>query len=148
MRPGASSFISPLPPSPSVISSQSVSLLAAIFLTCEHESLFWIRGAALVALRICLLFITLQGTEALEGSKKQTGTKLVNHPFSMKLEIRNFVEFIIAVLQEQARAFTELQRDDGKLIEPVERVVHFLRALYIGTIFQDTVSVWCVRLLL
>ena len=53
----------------------------------------------------------------------------------MKLEIRNSVEFIIAVLQEQARAFTELQRDDSKLIEPLERVVHSLRALYIGTIF-------------
>ena len=47
----------------------------------------------------------------------------------MKLKFRNSIEFIIAALRERARTFTELQRDDGKVIKLLDCVVDFLLAL-------------------
>jgi hypothetical protein len=66
---------------------------------------------------------------ALRDYEKQTGMKLIEHPLARQLEICNTVESITAVLQEQARAFSEFRRDDDKVMKPLKRVVHVLHAL-------------------
>jgi hypothetical protein len=66
---------------------------------------------------------------ALHNYEQQTGMKLIDHPLARRLEDCNSVESITAVLQDQARAFTEFRRDDGKLMKPLKHVVHVLHAL-------------------
>lgn len=87
---------------------------------------------------------------ALQGYEKQTGIKLIEHPFARQLEICNSVESITAVLQEQAQAFTEFRRDDCKVMKPLRRVVQVLHALstslvcwvsLVGVYSPDTTSV-------
>ena len=66
---------------------------------------------------------------ALRDYEKQTGMKLSEHPLARQLENCNSVESITAVLQEQARAFSEFRRDDDKVMKPLKRVVHVLHAI-------------------
>jgi hypothetical protein len=66
---------------------------------------------------------------ALRDYEKQTGMKLIEHPLARKLEYCCTVESITAVLQEQARAFSEFRRDDDKVMKPLKRVVHVLHSL-------------------
>jgi hypothetical protein len=66
---------------------------------------------------------------ALRDYEKQTGMKLIEHPLARQLENCNSVDSITAVLQEQARAFSEFRRDDDKLMKPLKRVVHVLHAI-------------------
>jgi fungal STAND N-terminal Goodbye domain len=66
---------------------------------------------------------------ALRDYEKQTGMKLIEHPLARQLENCNSVESIIALLQEQARAFTEFRREDDKVMKPLKRVVHVLHAI-------------------
>jgi len=66
---------------------------------------------------------------ALHNYEEQTGMKLIDHPLARQLENCNSVESITAVLQDQARAFTEFRRDDGKVMKPLKRVVHVVHAL-------------------
>ena len=66
---------------------------------------------------------------ALRDYEKQTGMKLIEHPLARQLENCNSVESITAVLQEQARAFSEFRRDDDKVMKPLKRVVHVLHAI-------------------
>jgi hypothetical protein len=66
---------------------------------------------------------------ALRDYEKQTGMKLIEHPLARQLENCNSVESITAVLQEQARAFSEFRRDDDKVMKPLKCVVHVLHLL-------------------
>ena len=66
---------------------------------------------------------------ALRNYEKQTGMKLIEHPLARKLENCNSVESITAVLEEQARAFSEFRRDDDKVMKPLKRVVQVLHSL-------------------
>jgi hypothetical protein len=66
---------------------------------------------------------------ALRDYEKQTGMKLIEHPLARRLENCNSVESITAILQEQARAFTEFRRDDDKVMKPLKHVVHVLHAI-------------------
>ena len=66
---------------------------------------------------------------ALRDYEEQTGMKLIEHPLARQLENCNSVESITAVIQEQARAFTELRRDEDKVMKPLERVVQVLHML-------------------
>jgi hypothetical protein len=66
---------------------------------------------------------------ALRDYERQTDTNLIDHPLARQLENCNSVESITAVLQEQARAFTESRREDDKVMKPLRRVVHVLHAV-------------------
>lgn len=68
---------------------------------------------------------------ALQDYEKQTGMKLIEDPLARQLERCNSVESVIAVLQEQARAFTEFRRDDDKVMKPLKRVVQVTHTLSI-----------------
>jgi hypothetical protein len=74
----------------------------------------------------------------LQDYEKQTGMKLTEHPLARKLENCNSVESITAVLQEQARAFTEFRREDDKVMKPLKGVVHVLHAISTNLVRRDT----------
>jgi hypothetical protein len=65
--------------------------------------------------------------------QQQTGITLDDDPLVGQLENCDSAESIIAVLQEQARAFTEYRRDNGKVMKPLKRVVHVLYVLSAST---------------
>ena len=75
---------------------------------------------------------------ALRDYEKQTDMKLIEHPLARQLENCNSVESITAVLQEQARAFTEFRREDDKVMKPLKRVVHVLHAISTNLVRRDT----------
>ncbi len=70
---------------------------------------------------------------ALQDYQNQTGTTLVNHPLAEKLRNCNSVESVTAVLQEQARAFTEFRGGDDKIIKSLKSVVSVLYTLCAST---------------
>ena len=77
---------------------------------------------------------------ALHDYEKQTGMKLIDHPLARQLETCSSVDSITAVIQEQARAFTEFRRDNGKVMKPLKRVVDVLHALSTSTILSEGIS--------
>ena len=66
---------------------------------------------------------------ALHNYEKQTGMKLIEDPLARQLENCNSVDSIIAILQEQARGFTQFRRHDDKVMKPLKRVVQVTHAL-------------------
>jgi hypothetical protein len=66
---------------------------------------------------------------AIHDYEKQTGMKLIEDPLARQLENCSSVDSIIAILQEQARAFTQFRRDDDKVMKPLKRVVQVTHAL-------------------
>ena len=83
---------------------------------------------------------------ALHDYEKQTGMKLIEDPLAGQLENCNSVESIIAVLQEQARAFADFRRDDDRVMKPLKRVVHVTHALSASLVRQvDLVSNYLSR---
>ena len=53
---------------------------------------------------------------ALEDYKQQTGIELAKHPLAKRLQYYNSVEFVTAILREQAQDFEE-SRGSGKKTE-------------------------------
>ena len=70
---------------------------------------------------------------ALEGYERQTGVKLIDHPLFRQLENCNSIESITAVLQDQARLFSQFRGDDGKVMKSLKSTVHVLRGLSAST---------------
>ena len=66
---------------------------------------------------------------ALEGYERQTGMKLIDHPLARQLENCNSIQSITAVLEEQARAFSQFRGDDGKVMKSLKCSVHILHGL-------------------
>lgn len=88
---------------------------------------------------------------ALQDYENQTGTSLINHPFSEQLEACDSVDSITAILQEQAQIFRKFKGDDGKLMKSLNCSVDVLYTLSttilgegIGVVRQKTfISVPC-----
>ena len=70
---------------------------------------------------------------ALESYESQTGMKLIDHPLARQLEICNSVESFTAVLQEQARSFSQFRGDNGKVMRSLKSAVHVLHGLSTST---------------
>ena len=77
---------------------------------------------------------------ALEDYRKQTGTRLVDHPLNAKLIKCDSVESITTVLQEQAQAFLKFQGDDCKVMKSLKAVVHILHSLSASTLLGEAIS--------
>jgi hypothetical protein len=77
---------------------------------------------------------------ALEDYRRQTGTKLVDHPLYAKLIKCDTAESITDVLQEQARAFLKSQGDDGKVMKSLTTAVHVLYSLSASTLFGEAIG--------
>ena len=66
---------------------------------------------------------------ALQDYENQTGTSLINHPFSEQLEACDSVDSITTILQEQAQIFRKFKGDDGKLMKSLNCSVDVLYTL-------------------
>ena len=71
--------------------------------------------------------------DALQNYQNQTGTKLIGHPLTKKLESCDSADSIIAILQEQAQIFRKVRGDDRKVMKSVKYSVNILYTLSIGT---------------
>src|SRR6267142_3211624 len=84
---------------------------------------------------------------ALEDYRKQTGTRLVDHPLNAKLIKCDSVESITTVLQEQVQAFLKFQGDDCKVIKALKAVVHTLHSLSASTLLGEAIDLVCLKAL-
>jgi len=66
---------------------------------------------------------------ALQDYQRQTCTTLSSHPLAEKLQDCNSVESVTAVLQEQARAFSDFRGGDGRIMKSLKTVVSVLYTL-------------------
>ncbi|KAI9463784.1 hypothetical protein F5148DRAFT_1376995 [Russula earlei] len=78
---------------------------------------------------------------ALDDYEKRTGTKLVDHPLSMRLMTCRSVESITAVLQEQVQAFRKFRGDDSKLMKSLKCTVHVLHSLSNSTLLGEAIGI-------
>ena len=78
---------------------------------------------------------------ALQDYENRTRISLVNHPFAKQLEECNSLDSINAVLQEQAKGFRKLRRDNGKLMKSLNCSVDVLYTLSISTVLGEGVGV-------
>ncbi len=85
---------------------------------------------------------------ALQDYQNQTGTTLANHPLAEKLQYCDSVESVTAVLQEQARAFTEFRGDDGKIMKSLKGVVSVLYTLSASTALGEAIGLVCTNTLM
>jgi hypothetical protein len=81
---------------------------------------------------------------ALQDYQIQTGTTLANHFLAEKLQYCDSVESVTAMLQEQARAFTEFRGDDGKFMKSLKGVVSVLYTLSISTALGEAIGLVCL----
>jgi ferritin len=65
---------------------------------------------------------------ALEDYKQQTGIQLAEHPLAERLQDGNSVEFVTAILREQAQDFQEFREKD-KVLKPLKKVLTILHRL-------------------
>ena len=77
---------------------------------------------------------------ALQDYQKQTGTTLASHPLAEKLQNCDSAESVTALLQEQARAFTELRGGDGKIMKSLTTVVSVLYTLSASTTLGEAIG--------
>ena len=89
----------------------------------------------------------VQFESALREYQKQTGRTLASHPVAEQLRSCGSVESVTTVLQEQARASSELRRDsDGRIMKSLRPIVSVIFAIsanitlneVIGPVRRDT----------
>lgn len=66
---------------------------------------------------------------ALTEYETQTKTKLVDHPFYLRLTTCNSVQSITTTVLDQAQAFRGFRGDDGKVMKCLKGAVHALHIL-------------------
>ena len=77
---------------------------------------------------------------ALESYESQTGMKLIDHPLARQLENCNSIESFTAVLQEQARSFSQFRGDNGKVMRSLKSVVRVLHVLSTSTSLAEGIG--------
>ena len=70
---------------------------------------------------------------ALLDYQSQTGTALASHPLAEKLQNCDSVESVTALLQDQARAFSEFRGDGGRISKSLKGIVAVLYTLSAST---------------
>ena len=70
---------------------------------------------------------------ALHDYQIQTGTPLASHPLAEKLQNCDSVDSVTAVLQDQARAFSEFRGDNGRFTKSLKGIVAVLYTLSTST---------------
>jgi hypothetical protein len=77
---------------------------------------------------------------ALTEYTKQTGKDLRDHPFASEIDSCDNPDSIIAIFQEQARAFDEFRKGDIKLFKWFKPVIKVLHALSNNKTLSDIAS--------
>jgi hypothetical protein len=85
---------------------------------------------------------------ALQNYQDQTSTTLADHPLAEKLQNCNSVESVTALLQDQARAFSEFRGTDGKIMKTLNRVVSVLCTLSSSGTLGGAVGLVCYKSLI
>jgi hypothetical protein len=83
---------------------------------------------------------------ALNEFEKRAGTNLVQHQIIDKLVNCQSADSVFHVLQEQAQAFRNFRRDDGKLMTWLKRTVNVLYTLSTSAVLGEGVGLVCVYL--
>jgi fungal STAND N-terminal Goodbye domain len=81
---------------------------------------------------------------ALQDYEKQTGITLANHPLAEKLQNCQSVESVTALLQEQARAFSNFREND-KITKSLKSVVSALSRVSATATLGQTIGMVCPR---
>jgi len=84
--------------------------------------------------RLRALFVS-----ALEDYEKQTNISLVKHPLAKQLSSCHSVESISSLLQDHARAFSEL-RGSERILKSIKCIVSFLYKLSATAAFGDNIG--------
>jgi hypothetical protein len=79
---------------------------------------------------------------ALEDYKKQTGIELAKHPLAERLQYYNSVEFVTAILREQAQDF-EGFREKDRVLKPLKKVLTVLHRLPSAANLAQDVGLVC-----
>jgi len=77
---------------------------------------------------------------ALQDYESQTGTKLARHPLAEQLQSCDSVDSILAILQQQAQAFTDFRGSEGRITKSLKSVVSAIHALSSNTALSDVMS--------
>ena len=77
---------------------------------------------------------------ALQEYQHQTGTILPDHPLARQLQNCDSIDSVTAVLQEQARAFSEFRGNDGKIMKSLKHVVSVLYTLSASTVLGEAIG--------
>jgi hypothetical protein len=85
---------------------------------------------------------------ALKDYQSQTGTILADHPLALQLQICDSIESVTAVLQAQARAFSEFRGDDGKIMKSLNHVVSVLYSFSASTTLGEAIGMACRKALI
>jgi fungal STAND N-terminal Goodbye domain len=80
---------------------------------------------------------------ALEDYRQQTGIELANHPLAERLQDRNTVESVTAILREQAQDFKEFREKD-KVLRPLRKVLIVLHRLSSAANLAQHVGLVCL----
>src|SRR6266850_2558591 len=84
---------------------------------------------------------------ALRDYAKKTGTYLDDHPLAKELQICDSVDSISTVLRKQAQRFHEFRGEDGKVMKPLNSVVHVLYYLFNGSALGEGIGTVCPKAL-
>jgi hypothetical protein len=84
---------------------------------------------------------------ALQDYEEQTGTALAGHPLAEQLESCNSVDSVLAILQQQAQAFTEFRGSNGRITKSLKSAVSAILALSSSTTLCDVMSMVRCRVL-
>jgi hypothetical protein len=79
---------------------------------------------------------------ALQDYEKQTGIALANHPLAEQLQSCQSADSVTAVLQEQARAFSNFRGND-KIIKSLESAVSALSKVSATAAFGQAIGMVC-----
>jgi hypothetical protein len=77
---------------------------------------------------------------ALTEYETQTKSKLVDHPFYLKLNTCTSVQSITTTVLDQAQAFQEFRGDDGKVMTCLKGAVHALHILSTSGVLGGAIS--------
>ena len=77
---------------------------------------------------------------ALAKYAKRTGQDLCNHPLAAAIDTCDSPDGILAIFQEQSKAFDEFRNGDPKLIKWLRPVVDGLHAISTNTVLNASVS--------
>jgi hypothetical protein len=84
---------------------------------------------------------------ALRDYEDQTGIALASHPLAQQIQSCNSVDSVLDILQQQAQAFTEFRRGDGRITKPLKSAMSAVHALSSSTAVSDVMSMVRFRVL-
>jgi hypothetical protein len=84
---------------------------------------------------------------ALQDYEKQTGTKLAGHPLAEQLQSCSSIDSVLAILQQQAQAFSEFRGSNGRIMKSLKSAVSAIHALSSSTTLSEVISMVRCRVL-